>query len=51
MIAVPKEKQKVKTLVNLAKLGPQKFNIPQKKRLENPVKTLVGVYNQKPHFS
>jgi len=29
MIAIPKEEQKVKILVGLAKLGPQKFNIPQ----------------------
>ena len=29
MIAIPKEEQKVKILVGLAKLGSQKFNIPQ----------------------
>jgi len=29
VIAIPKEEQKVKILVGLAKLGLQKFNIPQ----------------------
>jgi hypothetical protein len=47
VIAIPKEEQKVKT----SKIRTAKFSIPQKKRLENSVKTPVGVYNQKPHFS
>jgi len=37
VIAIPKEEQKVKILVGLAKLGPQKFNTPQQKSLENQV--------------
>jgi len=40
VIAIPKEEQKVKILVGLAKLGPQKFNIPQQKSLENQVNLL-----------
>ncbi len=40
VIAIPKEEQKVKILVGLAKLGPQKFNIPHQKSFENQVNLL-----------
>jgi len=40
VIAIPKEEQKVKILVGLAKLGPQKFKITQYKGLENQVNLL-----------
>ena len=36
-------REKVKTFVDLTRLGLQKFSIPQKKRLENSVKILFGI--------